>query len=82
LSVTNTEKEEIEMSNGDPGEVPIIVQGGNSVEIDMSVKFKDNGAGTQGRKLRNAEHHLVKLTIDGGEPITLRPDSTIVITCK
>ena len=68
------------MSNGNPGEVPIIVQGGNSVEVDVPGKFKENGpGGNGGKKFKNSEHHLISLTIDGGTPIALQPTSKIEI---
>jgi len=71
------------MSNGgtEPGaERPIIVQGGNSVDIDVPEKFKENGSGKKGGKFRNADQHLISLTIDGGQAIPLRADSRIEIS--
>ncbi|HLL76669.1 MAG TPA: hypothetical protein VK421_15550 [Pyrinomonadaceae bacterium] len=68
------------MSNGNPGEVPIIIQGGNSVDVEVPSKFKENGSGKQGGKFRNPNQNLISLTIDGGEPIALQANSRIEIT--
>lgn len=72
------------MSNENaPADPPIIVQGGNSVDVDVPGKFKDKGPdGKGGKKYRNDEQHLDTLTIDNGTPIQLQPNSKIVITYK
>ncbi len=52
------------MSN--PGDPPIIVQGGNSVDVNVPDKFKEKGPGSRGgKKYRVDDRDLDYLTIDG-----------------
>ena len=52
------------MTNGTtPGEVPIIIQGGNSVDVNVPKKFKEGGK--EGGKFRADDRDLEYLTIDG-----------------
>jgi hypothetical protein len=56
------------MSNGSaPADPPIIVQGGNSVDVDVPDKFKEHGTDKKGGKYRVEDRDLVSLTIDGKE---------------
>lgn len=67
------------MSNGTtPGEVPIIIQGGNSVDVDVPDKFKEKGSTKKGGKFRADDRDLIRLIIDGKES-PLNADSRVEI---
>ena len=72
------------MSNGTtPGEVPIIIQGGNSVHVNLPDDFEEDGnPGKKGGKFGHKNHHLLRITVDGKPvEVELKKDSEIVIYC-
>lgn len=58
---------------------PIIVSGGNSVHVDMSDKFADDGSGGGHKKYKHSTGTLAQIVIDGGTPINLNSTSVIEI---
>lgn len=49
-----------------PGDPPIIIQGGGSIVVRLSKKYKDDGDDPKGRKkLKYDDLDLVSVTIDG-----------------
>lgn len=68
------------MSNGPmTSDPPIIVQGGNSVDVDVPGRFREHGpGGSGGRKFRNADQDLISVTIDG-KKYDVNADSLIEI---
>jgi hypothetical protein len=78
------------MSNYDPNnpqaesDPPIIIQGGNSVEIDVPDSFTatlDSAPGN-GKKFKNGNVHLDSLQINEDTPIQLNKGDKITITYK
>jgi hypothetical protein len=81
------------MSNSNPlptpGDPPIIVQGGGSVNVIVPPNFSEQAtsayqqtAGGNGKDFKNDNVNLISLQIDGGTPIPLDKNATITINYK
>ena len=61
---------------------PIIIQGGNSVYIDLPEKFEnESDPGRKGGKFKNKDQDLISITVDG-KPVgvEVKKNSRIEIT--
>jgi len=65
----------------DENDRPIVVQGGGSVNLKFSHKFKDEGNDKEYKKYKS-DSNLATIQIDGGEPIKLNENSRIIIRFK
>ena len=79
------------MSDNDPNNTqaaasdpPIVIQGGNSVEVDVPDTFTPsaNAGSGNSKKYKNGNVHLESLQINSDTPITLNKGDTITITYK
>jgi hypothetical protein len=80
------------MSDNDPNNTqaaaasdpPIIIQGGNSVEVDVPDGFTAELSSTSGngKKFKNGNVHLYSLQINTNTPIQLNKGDRITITYK
>lgn len=60
---------------------PIVVRGGNSVEIDFNDGYTDNGSGNGRKKLKHKDHKLRRLLVNGNEVAKLNDTDKISIVC-
>lgn len=69
--------------NTGPGEVPIIVQGGGSVGLDLPTEFEEeNNPGKKGGKFKNRNQDVLRIEVDGKPvQVEVKKNSKIVIWC-
>jgi len=71
-----------------PGDPPIIIQGGGSVNIIVPPEFTEQAgayeqsATAKGKDFKNGNVNLISLQIDEDTPIALNKNSRITITYK
>ncbi len=58
---------------------PIIISGGNSVELDLPVQYKEKSKDSKYTKYKSDTGNLASIQIDGGKPISLNKNSKITI---
>jgi hypothetical protein len=69
-------------ADADGADLPIIVQGGGSIDVDMPVKFNANGTGPLGgKKFKNGLGDLTSMEVTNAGACTVDPATgTISIT--